>query len=208
MAKAPEFDTRSSLLARLRRSPTDQEAWNQFVECYGPLIYAWCRHWRLQEADAQDVAQNVLQILAVRLRTFAYDPALGFRNWLHVVTRHAWQAFVESRRRSPAGTGDSDIEKLLASLPAREDLVRRLEEQFDHELLAIAMERVQQRVEPATWDAFRLMALEHRPAAEAAEQLGLGAPVVFVYRSRVQRMLRDELRRLEHDEPSTAEEVP
>ena len=37
-------------------------------------IYSWCRAWRLQDADAQDVTQAVLAKLAVRLRRFAYDP--------------------------------------------------------------------------------------------------------------------------------------
>ena len=40
-------------------------------------LVAWGRHWGLQEADAQDVAQMVLLRLAVKLRQFVYDPASG-----------------------------------------------------------------------------------------------------------------------------------
>ena len=196
--------TRSSLLARLRQEPTDQAAWSQFVDQYGPCVLGWCRNWKLQEADAQDVTQEVLRILAIRLRTFAYDPEQGFRNWLYVVAQRAWQEFLEARRRHPAGTGDSRVERLLDTVEAREDLLKRLEEQFDHELLKIAMARVRQRVEPPTWEAFRLTAQELLPAAEAAERLGLSAPTIFVYRSRVQRMLRDELTLLEGKEPAGA----
>ena len=67
--------TSLSLLLRLRRSPADQSAWREFVARYGRRIFLWCRQWDLQEADAEDVTQNVLAILAERLRTFEYDPA-------------------------------------------------------------------------------------------------------------------------------------
>src|SRR5262249_28760815 len=68
-------ETHVSLLGRLRRDPTNQAAWAEFVEHYGGKIYAWCRRWNLQEADAQDVTQNVLLRLAQKMRDFAYDPA-------------------------------------------------------------------------------------------------------------------------------------
>ena len=44
--------TSASLLARLGDAPRDQAAWRQFVQRYGGQIYGWCRHWKLQEADA------------------------------------------------------------------------------------------------------------------------------------------------------------
>jgi RNA polymerase sigma-70 factor (ECF subfamily) len=153
---ADDPSTRASLLERLRQDPTDQQAWSQFVRCYGPKIFGWCRRWGLQEADAHDVTQNVLTVLAVRMKTFTYDPALRFRGWLHTVTRHAWSAFTENRRQAVPVSGDTCLGGLLETVEAREDLVRRLEEQFDHELLELALARTRQRVEPHTWEAFRL----------------------------------------------------
>src|SRR6516164_639122 len=52
--------TSVSLLSRIRRDPSQPETWNEFVKRYAPKIYRWCRQWRLQEADAEDVTQNVL----------------------------------------------------------------------------------------------------------------------------------------------------
>ena len=43
MADAPLPTTRVTLLARLRLDPTDQAAWDVFVERYGRHIYQWCR---------------------------------------------------------------------------------------------------------------------------------------------------------------------
>src|SRR5262245_30445388 len=71
--------TSTTLLRRLQHEPADQEAWAEFVRRYGPQVYRWCRRWRLQEADAEDVTQAVLVRLSARMRTFSYDPVRSFR---------------------------------------------------------------------------------------------------------------------------------
>jgi RNA polymerase sigma-70 factor (ECF subfamily) len=192
-----EPSTHVSLLERLRRDPADQRAWSEFVDRYAPALLGWCRRWGLQEADAQDVTQTVLVILAQRMKTFAYDPTGRFRAWLQTVARHAWSAFVEGRRRAPRpGAGDA-----LESVEAREELVRRLEEDFDRELLEAAMGRVRQRVEPHTWEAFRLTAVEGLPGPDVAARLAMKVATVYVARSKVQKLIRAELERLEAAAP-------
>ena len=59
------------------------------------------------------------------------------------------------------------------------------------------MARVRLRVQPHTWQAFEMLGLEGRSGAEAAERLGMKVATVFVARSKVQRMLREELERLD-----------
>ena len=93
------LSTKASLLIRLRNTPSDQAAWGEFVDRYGPQIYAWCRHWRLQEADAQDVAQTVLLRLARTMPEFVYDSARSFRGWLRTLTQNAWSDLVRDQQR-------------------------------------------------------------------------------------------------------------
>jgi hypothetical protein len=57
MSSTPE--TRASLLIRVR-DPADQAAWHEFVEIYRPVILRLARQKGMQEADADDVAQQVL----------------------------------------------------------------------------------------------------------------------------------------------------
>src|SRR5437899_11771232 len=160
--------TSPSLLGRLRRDPTDQQAWREFVQRYGPKIYRWCRQWKLQEADVEDVTQNVLLKLAAKLQSFVYDPAQSFRGWLKTLTAHALSDVVADRRRPGQGSGDSKVADLLDTLEARADLVAHLEEEFDREVLEEALTRVQVRVAPRRWEAFRLTALEGLSGAEVA----------------------------------------
>ena len=192
--------TRVTLLLRLRHDPADAEAWADFVDHYGGKILGWCRAWGLQDADARDVTQDVLLRLAVRMRDFSYDPGRSFRAWLKTVARHAWGAFADARRRPGAGSGDSGVLEQLHSVPARDDLLGRLEGAFDRELLEEAARRVRLRVEPRTWDAFRLTAEEGLSGAEASGRLGMRVSQVYVAKKRVQEMLREEVRGLEQAE--------
>jgi RNA polymerase sigma-70 factor (ECF subfamily) len=202
MAEDSDLSTRRSLLLRLRQEPDDPAAWAEFVQRYGPLLFAWCCRWGLQTADAEDVTQTVLLKLAQYLRGFEYDPGRRFRGLLKTIAHNAWKDFLADRRRAVPGTGDSATLAVLHTVEARDDLAARIESAFDQELLALAQERVRQRVEPHTWEAFRLTALEGRSGAEAAEQLGMRRGAVFQAKSKVQKMLTEEIERLESEAPA------
>jgi RNA polymerase sigma-70 factor (ECF subfamily) len=197
MADASYSRTSITLLGRLQSNPDDRQAWNDFVQRYGRIIYRWCRHWNLQEADAEDVTQNVLLRLAQKMPLFVYDPSRSFRAWLKTLTHHAWSDFVSSRQNRTQGSGDTQTLQVLQSIEARDDLEKQLDEAFDRELLDEAMERVRARVAPQTWEAFRLTALEGLSGAEAAERIPMQVAQVFVARRRVQKMLQEEVSKLE-----------
>lgn len=189
--------TRLTLLTQLRQDPSDQAGWEEFVERYGRHIYRWCRRWKLQDADAEDLTQTILVKLTKKLRAFAYDPSRNFRGWLKTVAHHAWRDFEDSRRHAQPAAGNEQIEERILTLEAREDLARKLEETFDLELLEAAKRRVRLRVAPHTWEAFRLTALEGMPVVDVAARVHLQVAMVYVARSKVQRMLREEIGKLE-----------
>lgn len=184
--------TNVSLLRRLRNSPRDDAAWDDFARRYGPIVYRWCLQWKVQEADANDITQNVLLKLVERLQTFEYQPGGSFRAWLKTVTYHAWAKFV-SHRQPTTGGSDESLRELFENLQAPEDLATRLAEEYDRELLEQAMLRVASRVEPHTWEAFRLTALEGHSGNDVAERLEMRVATVYVARSKVQRLIQEEI---------------
>jgi RNA polymerase sigma-70 factor (ECF subfamily) len=197
MADDAKQSTSATLIERLRNPMRDEAAWREFVHSYGPKLFQWCRQWGLQQADAEDVTQNILLKLADKLRTFTYDPSGSFRGWLRTVAHHAWRDFLDGRLRAPLGTGDSAVLQRLEKIEAREDLLAHLAAEFDQELLEEAMARVKRRVAPHTWEAFQLTAVEGLSGAEAAQRVPLQVAMVFVAKSKVQKMLRQEIQRLE-----------
>src|SRR5438132_10798244 len=109
--------TRASLLARLS-DPKDREAWRQFVDLYGSLIYGFARNRSLQDADAADLTQEVFLSLAHAAGRWRYDPQQGsFRHWLYGVTRNQLSKFLQRRRHQPVGSGDGTANERLAEQP-------------------------------------------------------------------------------------------
>jgi len=189
--------TSNTLLLRLQQTPSDQAAWAEFVARYGARIERWCREWGLQTADCQDVAQTVLIKLVKAMQTFRYDPSQRFRGWLKTIAHHAWQDLERSRRRLiSAGNGQSDDDP-LQSLAARDDLERQLQEAYEQELVQCALARVRPRVQPVTWEAFRLTALDGLSGVAASAQLRIAVTSVYKAKSNVLRLLETEVRHLE-----------
>ena len=192
--------TSVTLLGRLRQDPKDQSAWNEFVARYQPQILKWCRGWGLKEADALDVTQAVLLKLSSLMANFAYDPSRSFRAWLKTLSHHAWRDLVAERKRTGIASGDSRMAEFFESLQAGDDLVRHMEEEFQRELMDQAMALVRPRLAQRTWDAFRLTALEGVSGAAAAAALEMKVARVYVAKSEVKEMIRQQIRKLEETE--------
>lgn len=192
-------NTSRTLLLRVRE-PTDRQAWEEFVNRYAPKIFNWCRRYQLQESDAADVTQDVLVKLVRAMRDFQYDPARGsFRGWLKTVTANAVRDLVGHWKKVGRGSGDTAVGKLLATIKddkVIEALSAEIETCHQHELLAEAERLVQPRVQPHTWQAYRLAAVEQRKATDVAEELGIPVSEVYVAKSRVLKMLRDAVKLL------------
>ena len=110
------------------------------------------------------------------------------------------------RRIGAVARGETNQGDLIQTALARDDLARRLEAEFDLELLEEAERRVRQCVAPHTWEAYRLTAIEGLSGAEAAARLGTKVAAVFVSRSNVTKRLKCEVHALEnHSQASPAE---
>jgi RNA polymerase sigma factor (sigma-70 family) len=189
MAEIPP--TRASLLLRLR-DPRDGAAWAEFVELYSPVVYGYARKQRLQDADAEDLCQDVLQAVAGAGGRLEYDPRRGaFRNWLFTaVRRKLWdrRAAQESRAR---GSGDSATHRLLEQVPAPAAEEAEWQAEWEDRLFAWACTQVRREVTDVTWRAFWRAALDGRPGKQVAAELGLTVAAVYSARSRVLARLKE-----------------
>jgi RNA polymerase sigma-70 factor (ECF subfamily) len=192
--------TSITLLWRLQQTPPDRAAWAEFVARYGWRIERWCRQWGLQEADCQDVAQTVLMKLLKAMQRFRYDPSQKFRAWLKTITHHVWQDLVRCRRKMVEGGNAAGNDDPLQALAARDDLEEQLQTAYEQELVECALARVHPRVQPSTWEAFRLTVCEQLSGAEAADQLGMAVTSVYKAKSNVLKLLQAEVHFLEGGE--------
>jgi RNA polymerase sigma factor (sigma-70 family) len=186
--------TRVSLLIRLR-DPSDERAWCEFTEIYGPLVHKLARSRGLQQADADDLAREVFRIVSRAIERYDPDPGRGsFRGWLSRIARNLIINLLASRRRHPQGTGDADIHRLLEDRPdpASEDSVC-FETEYRRRLIAWAAERIRGTFSEAAWQAFWKAAVEGRPPKEVADALGMTLGTVYQYKSRAIVRIRREI---------------
>jgi RNA polymerase sigma factor (sigma-70 family) len=192
--------TRPSLLVRIRDA-RDRVAWREFADLYAPLIFRYAQRQGLQEADAADVTQDVLQAVASRAKEFKYNPECGFRGWLYKVARSKLINFIARRRKQDRGSGDSQIQELLANQAAPHRETADWDRDYERRLFHWAAERLRGRFHEPTWKAFWQTAVEGREAKEVAQRLGMSIGGVYVAKSRVQARLREEIHGLENEHP-------
>ena len=193
-----EPSTRRSLLIRLR-DLEDESAWSEFMEIYGPLVQRLARRRGLQEADAQDIVQDVFRAVAGAIERYDPDPDRGsFRAWLSRIARNLIINLFAAQGRQPRGTGAWDVQRLLEQCPdpGGEDSVL-FDAEYRGRLIAWAAERVRGSFSDAAWQAFLQTSVEGRPAKQVAEALGLTLGTVYQYKTRVVARIRRELAQLE-----------
>jgi RNA polymerase sigma factor (sigma-70 family) len=189
--------TRASLLVRIR-DHADAAAWARFVDIYGPLIYGFVRQRGLQDADAVDLVQEVLRSVAGAISRLEYDPRRGsFRGWLFTIVKNRLRNDLKVKQRRESGSGDSAVAEQLAEEPAPDEWEAQWDVEHQQRLLAWASERVKAEVEPRTWQAFRLTAVEGRSGREAAQELEMSVAAVYLAKSRVMSRLKEFVREAE-----------
>ncbi len=200
MSENSDTSTSITLLLRVQEIE-DSDAWSRFVERYAPQVFAWCRRHKLQESDAADVTQEVLTRLVRSMRSFTYDSSRGsFRGWLKTVTQNAIRDLIAESRKQGRGAGDTLTARLLEQIcddTASAELEARITAQYEQELLHEAERRVQLRVQSKTWSAYHMTAVEQKTPGDAASTLNLPVSEIYVAKSRVIKMLREEVARLD-----------
>lgn len=187
--------TRPSLLMRLSDA-RDDAAWQAFDRAYGPLIYTHCRRCGLQHADAAEISQEVLLDVLRAIGRFRYDRKRGtFRAYLGMVTRRRLSRFWR-RRQLQHSWKQFDQRQLAECL---HDHRAHWDEDVDAHLLEQAMQRVEARVEPATWEAFVGVWFDDESPGEVARRLHRDTQWVYVAKSRVLKKLEQEVAHLMQD---------
>ncbi len=192
--------TRPSLLVRIRDTRDDQ-AWSQFVEVYAPLIYGFARKHGLQDADAADLTQDVLRVVANTIRGLDYDRQRGsFRGWLFTVVRNKLRNFLTRRQPYDQGTGDTGTHQLLKEQPAPDEgEAASWDQDYERQLFACAAKQVRGRVQESTWQAFWQTTVDGKNGKEVAQDLNMTVAAVYLAKSRVMAQLKEQIRQLREE---------
>jgi RNA polymerase sigma factor (sigma-70 family) len=190
-------DTRNSLLRRLA-DPEDQVAWDEFVAIYRNAVLGYCRSRGLQDADADEVLQNVLVV--VHRRIAGWKPSgrsNSFRVWLLRTAHRQCLKAIRAKARIPVAEEDFALDEIVK---AESGDCEALKQDWQHWAFQWAAQQIQLEVEPLTWQAFWRTAVQQTPAEIVAKELNIKVGTVYTNKCRVLNKLRQRVESLTRGE--------
>jgi RNA polymerase sigma-70 factor (ECF subfamily) len=161
---------------------------------HAPRVYNLARHMLGNDADAEDVTQDVFLQVVRKLPTFRGEAA--FATWLHRVAVNAAlacrrkRAFREDHRvADPLGDFQNDRSQRGSVRPRFSSPERQVLDRERHQLIEIALARLPK----AYRDVVVLADLEELPNARIATTLGLTVPAVASRLHRGRLLMRKAL---------------
>ena len=189
-------DTRESLILRLPSSQ-DALAWREFIAIYEPLIIRFAGRRGLQEADAREIAQNVLIAVAKSVDRWQPDRERGrFRAWLFRIARNQLINWI-SKQATQASSARALDGSALEQFPSEDYRAAEIELEYRREMFRVAAAQARDSFSASTWDAFWRTAVLAESVDSVATSLELSPGAVYIARSRVTSKIRDIIVQLE-----------
>lgn len=210
-AASPEsfIPTRRSLLSRLK-DWRDEDSWREFFETYWRLIYDVALRTGLDDAAAQDVVQETVLAAAKQMPGFRYDPARGsFKAWLLLITRRRIAEALRAQYRARGGAAQRAEESIAPEVSATgaaeaggepagsADFEAVWDAEWNTHLAEAVLQRLKKRVNPKHFQAFELLTVQGWKPTEVSSTLGINLAQLYLIRSRLRRLVREEVARLE-----------
>jgi RNA polymerase sigma-70 factor, ECF subfamily len=184
--------TSASLLERLRHAGPAASDWCRLHDIYSPLIRSWLSRLQVPAGEADDLAQDVLLVLSAELPRFERQRVGSFRCWVRQSVLNRVRGWRRANGRRPV-PGHDAMGTLLSQLEERDsELTRQWDRDHDRYVFDQLLAVVRVDFEPATWEAFRLFAIDGRPADEVAALTGLSKNAIIMAKHRCLKRLRAE----------------
>ena len=194
--------TSASLLLRIR-DHQDESAWGDFLRVYMPLVYSYGLKYGLQDSDAADLAQETIRRVFRAIDSFEYDPNKGsFRGWLLTVARNELRRMKNRLDGTTSGSGDTDVARILAEEPSRNEQ-DKWEREYQLHMFHWAANQVERDFRQGTWQAFWLSVVENEPIEKVSKTLQMSPGAIYIARSRVLARIRNLIATVEGEAHGT-----
>lgn len=191
--------TRQSLLSRLKNW-NDNESWTVFFDTYWRLIYATAVKAGLTDAEAQDVVQETLFDVSKSMPDFKYDRAKGsFKGWLLRLTFWRVKDQLRKRKRDHGclrcerrDSTETDPAERIPD-PASPELEVIWDQEWDRNILEVAVERVKLKVDPKDYQIFDFCVFKQWPVPRISRALKINRARVYMAKHRVSQLVKKEV---------------
>ncbi|MCP4177163.1 MAG: sigma-70 family RNA polymerase sigma factor [bacterium] len=193
--------TRVTLLNKVK-DKKDDSAWKEFYDFYWELITNWAKFFGCSDSMAKDIFQETIIGLIKNMPDFNYDVGKGrFRSFLKtIVRRRVIDAFRREGKyvslsddaisddKKNSGVLNLDMLKSSSSNKNAEDDIIWLESLIKSSIRICAM-----KVDPITYQSFRMYVLEEQSVEEVAKKLDIPRiGTVYQHKSRFLSSLKKD----------------
>lgn len=204
-----DFLTSTTLLGRVAGAG-DGAAERAFVKRYTPMVRAVARACGLDEADVDDLGQEVMIAAVEALRRDRYDRERSrFRLFLKGIIAHKIRDTLAGKRREgriqgaaslgilpscPGAAPGSSANELPDSQPSPAEVFEAVfEAEWRKAAIDEALDVVRREVEPDTFQAFDLYVCKGMLPGEVARLLGVPRNTIYISKTRVIARIREIL---------------
>lgn len=155
-----DSDTSLTLLEQLNEQ-SDKESWDRLLSLYHPLLQSWLGRYDVQDADADDLIQDVLIVVVRELPKFQHNRQVGsFRSRLRQILVNRLRNFWRQRGKDFADGGSDLARRLNEFEDPTSQLSRIWDRQHNEHLMRRLFEMIEPRFSETTLQAFRRLALD------------------------------------------------
>ena len=186
----------TSFVTRLRAS--DQAAWFELWETFGPVVRAQLTKWgngRIGAETVRDLSQETMAALSNSIDR--YDPARGarFSTWLLAIAKHVLGDEIDRRMAAKRGRGRKTAS--LEEAWMKGDGGVAVDDAYEAAVFRAKVEAAIRKVEKvcdfSDFAIFQMRVLDGKGGKLVAEAMGVSEPTVSRRLAKVRTMLREKI---------------
>lgn len=177
------FTTRKSLLAKIKQG--DEISWDEFYSTYRPLIFLRGGDLGLTQTEKEELVQVVMLDFFKDSQDFHYDRSKGrFRDYMKAIIGNHAISILRKRRNSEVALEDSH------DFIHPSDIEQAWDDEWQGHIMNMAMDELKNCVEPVTYQAFYLYAIQGRQSKDVAAFLDMSINSIYVAKNRCLEQLK------------------
>lgn len=172
----------------------DEIGWTEFFRRYSPIVKALALFKGLNEADADDICQQVMAQFFQQSKSFRFDPGIArFRTYFGRIVWNKITDYYRRRREMPVAE--------FEAIPVEPETEQLFMEEWRQMVLKEAEQELKRLVTPETFQAYQLFAVQKRPIEKVTTYLECSANQVYQAKKRCFAKLREILLRMNEQDP-------
>ena len=184
--------TSKTLLDRIAAG--DEISWDEFYNRYCGIVRDIAKFKGLDEAEAEDICQQVMLQFFKQSKTFKFDPDIArFRTYFGRIINTKIANYYRNQPDVPT----EEVEPEPKSGEAEELFLT----EWRKMILKEAERELKNRVAPETFQAYELYAVQNRPVEKVAAYLDCSVNQVYQAKKRCFAMMREILLKMNEQDP-------